>query len=241
MNDNHCFTLVTGATKGIGRAITEKLLAQGQQVVGIARRADPTFSAPLLLVDLADRVARKQALAQAVAAYPILRLVNNAGFNRMQALGEITDDAFEEVFNLNISATVDVTQAVLPGMQAARFGRIANISSRSLLGRVGGSMYAAAKAGLVGLTRSWALELAASGITVNCVAPGPVATEMFARNNPPDLPRSKAMLASIPMARIGKPEEIAAAVSYFLSAEAGFTTGQTMFVCGGASISQSQY
>lgn len=241
MNDKDGFTLVTGATKGIGRAITEKLLAQGHQVVGIARSADPTFPAPLLLADLADRVARKQALAQALAAYPILRVVNNAGFNRMQALGEITDDAFEDVFNLNISATVDVTQAVLPGMQAARFGRIVNISSRSLLGRVGGSMYAAAKAGMVGLTRSWALELAASGITVNCVAPGPVATEMFARNNPPDLPRSKAMLASIPMARIGKPEEIAAAVAYFLSTEASFTTGQTMYVCGGASISQSQY
>ncbi|MDO9216010.1 MAG: SDR family NAD(P)-dependent oxidoreductase, partial [Lacisediminimonas sp.] len=197
MNDNDCFTLVTGATKGIGRAITEKLLAQGHRVVGIARSADPTFPAPLLLADLADRVARKQALAQVVAAYPIRRLVNNAGFNRMQPLGEITDDAFDEVFNLNISATVDVTQAVLPGMQAAGFGRVVNISSRSLLGRVGGSMYAAAKAGLVGLTRSWALELAANGITVNCVAPGPVATEMFAHNNPPDLPRSKAMLASI--------------------------------------------
>jgi NAD(P)-dependent dehydrogenase (short-subunit alcohol dehydrogenase family) len=159
----------------------------------------------------------------------------------MQPLGEITDDAFDDVFNLNISATVDVTQAVLPGMQAARFGRIVNISSRSLLGRLGGSMYAAAKAGLVGLTRSWALELAANGITVNCVAPGPVATEMFEQNNPPHLPRSKAMLASIPMARIGKPEEIAAAVAYFLSTEASFTTGQTMYVCGGASISQSQY
>jgi 3-oxoacyl-[acyl-carrier protein] reductase len=241
MNDNDSFTLITGATKGIGRAITEKLLAQGHNVVGLARSADPTFPAPLLLADLADRGARKQALAQAVAAYPILRLVNNAGFNRMQPLGEITDDAFDDIFNLNISATVDATQAVLPGMQTARFGRIVNISSRSLLGRVGGSMYSAAKAGLVGLTRSWALELAAKGITVNCVAPGPVATEMFAHNNPPHLPRSKEMLASIPMARMGKPEEIAAAVVYFLSTEASFTTGQTMYVCGGASISQSHY
>ena len=99
-------------------------------------------------------------------------------------------------------------------------------------------MYSAAKAALVGFTRSWALELAASGITVNCVAPGPVATEMFAQNNPPDLPRTQAMLAAVPMGRMGEPAEIAAAIDYFLSAEAGFTTGQTLFVCGGASISQ---
>ncbi|WP_421829652.1 SDR family oxidoreductase [Lacisediminimonas profundi] len=235
------FTLVTGATKGIGRAITEKLLAQGENVVGIARRADPGFPAPLLLADLADHAARKQVLAQAMASYPVLRLVNNAGFNRMQPLGEITADAYDEVLNLNLGVTIDATQAVLPAMRAAGFGRIVNISSRSLLGRMGGSMYSAAKAGLVGLTRSWALELAAQGITVNCVAPGPVATEMFAHNNPPHLPRTQAMLAAIPMARMGTPEEIAGAVGYFLSAGASFTTGQTLFVCGGASISQSQY
>jgi NAD(P)-dependent dehydrogenase (short-subunit alcohol dehydrogenase family) len=94
---------------------------------------------------------------------------------------------------------------------------------------------------MVGLTRSWALELATQGITVNCVAPGPIATEMFAQNNPPDLPRSQALVAAVPMSRMGMPEEVAAAVGYFLSKEAGFTTGQTLFVCGGASISQSRF
>lgn len=234
-------TLVTGATKGIGRAISERLLARGERVVGIARSADPSYEAPLILADLGDRQARADALAQAVSRYPILRLVNNAGFNRMQSLGEIAADAADQVLEMNLNVTIDATQAVLPAMQAAGFGRIVNISSRSLLGRPGGSVYSAAKAGLVGLTRSWALELATQGITVNCVAPGPIATEMFASNNPPELPRSQAMLAAIPMARMGSTPEVAAAVAYFLSPEASFTTGQTLYVCGGASISQGRF
>lgn len=234
-------TLITGATKGIGRAISERLLARGERVVGIARSADPSFEAPLILADLGDRRARAEALTEAAATYPIRRLVNNAGLNRMQPVGEITPDAADEVLDLNLGVTIEATQAVLPAMQAAGFGRIVNISSRSLLGRPGGSMYSAAKAGLVGLTRSWALELAAQGITVNCVAPGPIATEMFARNNPPGLPRSQAMLAAVPMARMGTTQEVAAAVDYFLSPEAAFTTGQTLFVCGGASVSQARF
>ena len=235
------FTLVTGATKGIGRAIADRLLARGERVVGIARRPDPSFQGPLLLADLGDRDARAQALKEAASAYPVLRLVNNAGLNRMQPLGEITPEAADEVFGLNLNLTIEATQAVLPAMQAAGFGRVVNISSRSLLARAGGSLYSAAKAGVVGLTRSWALELATQGITVNCVAPGPIATEMFAQNNPPELPRSQAMLASIPMTRMGTTEEVAAAIDYFLSVEASFTTGQTLFVCGGASISQARF
>lgn len=233
------FTLITGATKGIGRAITEKLVARGERVVGMARSADPSFPAPLILADLSDPNARAEALSEAVSKYRILRLVNNAGFNAMQAVGEITPDARHAIFEINLSVAIDALQAVLPAMQTAGFGRVVNMSSRSLLGRPGGSIYSAAKAGLVGLTRSWALELATQGITVNCVAPGPIATEMFAKNNPLHLPRSQAMIAAIPMARMGTTEEVAGAVDYFLSVASSFTTGQTLFVCGGASISQS--
>lgn len=241
MTQHEGVTLVTGATKGIGRAISDRLIARGERVVGIARGADPSFEGPLILADLSDRQARTQALREAAGSYRILRLVNNAGLNRMQPLGEISASAVDEVLDVNLAVTVEATQAALPAMQAAGFGRIVNISSRSLLGRSGGSLYSAAKAGLVGLTRSWALELATQGITVNCVAPGPVATEMFARNNPPEVPRSQAMLAAVPMSRMGTTEEIAAAIDYFLSREAGFTTGQTLFVCGGASINQVRF
>jgi NAD(P)-dependent dehydrogenase (short-subunit alcohol dehydrogenase family) len=234
-------TLITGATKGIGRAISDRLIARGEKVVGIARSADPSYEAPLLLADLGDRRARAEAFKMAAAQHRILRLVNNAGLNRMQALGQVTQEAADEVLDLNLAVTIEATQAVLPAMQASGFGRIVNISSRSLLGRPGGSLYSAAKAGLVGLTRTWALELATQGITVNCIAPGPIATEMFARNNPPELARTQAMLAAIPMARMGNPEEVAAAVDYFLSPQASFTTGQTLFVCGGASVSQAHF
>ncbi len=98
------------------------------------------------------------------------------------------------------------------------------------------SSYTAAKAGLAEITRSWALELADKGITVNAVGPGPTETEMWNRNNPPDSPTTRAHIARIPMKRMGKPQDIAAAVAYFMSDEAGFTTGQHLFVCGGLSI-----
>ncbi|MEJ7686988.1 MAG: SDR family oxidoreductase [Variovorax sp.] len=237
-------TLVTGATRGIGRAIVDRLLASGEPVVGVARNHDPEFPAPLVCVDLADSKATAAALAEAAQRWPIGRLINNAGFNRLQALGTISGEAFEQILGLNCRAAIDCTQALLPTIKAARnvhgqpAGRIVNISSRSLLGRVDGSVYSAAKAALVGFTRSWALELAREGVTVNCVAPGPVATEMFDHNNPPGDPRRARMLDAVPMQRLGQPDEIAAAVAYFLSDAAGFTTGQTLFVCGGSSISQ---
>lgn len=241
MSGSMGYTLVTGATKGIGRAVCDSLAARGEPVVGIARSADASFPGELVLADLSNRQERKAALADIAARFPVQRLVNNAGFNEMQALGSITDDAVDKVLDLNIHLSIDAAQAVLEGMKAAGTGRIVNIASRSLLARPGGSVYSSAKSGLIGLTRSWALELATQGITVNCVAPGPVATEMFARNNPPELPRTQALLRAIPMARPGTPQEIAEAILFFLSPGASFTTGQTLFVCGGASVNQLEF
>jgi len=235
------YTLVTGATKGIGRALADRLSARGEPVLGISRSPDDSFPGLLVTADLSDPEARKLALSDLVAKYRISRLVNNVGFNEMQPLGEITPAMYQKVMDTNLAALLDVTQAVCPAMRADGFGRVVNIASRSLLGRKGGSVYAAAKAAMVGFTRSWALELAREGITVNCVAPGPISTEMFERNNPPGSESRQMLTQGVPMGRMGTPEEVADLIDYILSPGASFITGQTIFVCGGASISQQHF
>lgn len=230
-------TLITGATRGIGRAISENLAAKKHRVVGIARaRGDAAFPGEVFVADLRDAESVKGALAEIVSRYEITGLVNNAGLNNIQKLGEIDLAAFEEVIAVNLRSAIQCAQAVLPAMLRAKFGRIVNITSRALLGRATTSSYSAAKAGLVAITRSWALELADKNITVNAVGPGPTETEMWNKNNPPDSPTTRAHIARIPMQRMGQPGEIASAVAYFMSDEASFTTGQHLFVCGGLSI-----
>ena len=235
------YALITGSSKGIGRAISDLLIEQGQSVIGIARNPDPTFKGKLFLADLSDATSRSQVFKEIAQSFPIDRLVNNIGFNQLQGLADITAQNYQKIIDLNLTLALELTQAVLPSMLALGQGRVVNIASRSMLGRKNSSVYAAAKAGLVGFTKSWAIELAPSSITVNCVAPGPIETEMFNRNNPIGSPGRKSMMDSIPMNRLGDPREVASAVVYFLSKGASFTTGQTIFVCGGASISQQHF
>jgi len=236
--DAKSYALITGATKGIGRATADALMEQGHLVIGIARNPDPTFKGLLYLADLSSPDARKQVFKEITDAFPIDRLVNNIGFNQAESLPDISIANYQKILDLNLTVALEMTQAVLPSMLSLGYGRIVNIASRSMLGRKNNSVYAAAKAGLVGFTKSWAIELANSGITVNCVAPGPIETDMFNRNNPPGSAGRKTMTDAIPMNRLGDPREVASAVMYFLSKEASFTTGQTIFVCGGASIAQ---
>jgi NAD(P)-dependent dehydrogenase (short-subunit alcohol dehydrogenase family) len=239
--EQSAYALVTGATKGIGRAIAESLIESGQSVIGIARNPDPTFKGKLFLADLSNPDSRAQVFQEIAQSFPVDRLVNNLGFNRLEGLLDITAQNYQTIIDLNLTVTLELTQAVLPSMLTLGHGRIVNIASRSMLGRKNSSVYAAAKAGLVGFTKSWAIELAPSSITVNCVAPGPIETEMFNRNNPIGSPARESMLDAIPMKRLGDPGEVASAVIYFLSKSASFTTGQTIFVCGGASISQQHF
>ena len=239
--DHKSYALITGATNGIGRAISDLLIEQGQSVIGIARNPDPTFKGQLFLADLSNTSSRNQIFKEITTSFPIDRLVNNIGFNQLQGLSEITAQNYQKIIDLNLTVALELTQAVLPSMLALGQGRIVNIASRAMLGKKNSSVYAAAKAGLVGFTKSWAIELAPSSITVNCVAPGPIETEMFNRNNPIGSPARKSMLDAIPMNRLGDPREVASAAIYFLSKSASFTTGQTIFVCGGASISQHHF
>ena len=230
-------TLVTGASRGIGRAIAEMMAAKGHHVVGIARKAgDATFPGELFACDVLDAGARKSVLADICARYAIDNLCNNVGLTANADIADITAEHYHAVMEANVASAIAATQAVLPAMRARKKGRIVNTASRAMLGRSGRSVYSAAKAGIVGLTRTMALELASDGITVNCVSPGPIATENFKRLNPRVGNEPTALEKAVPMGRLGDPREIAGAVAYFLSEEAAFTTGQVLHVCGGLSV-----
>jgi len=231
-------TLVTGGSAGIGRAICEGLLAQGRSVLNLDYRLPEWSHAALtsLQVDLTDEAQTRQRAAEAAERFDITALVNNAGATRPGTIDTQTVADLDYVVALHFRATMLLTQAALPSLRACGRGRIVNMASRAALGKTERIAYSATKAGLVGMTRTMAMELGGDGITVNAIAPGPIATELFMNSNPAGAPRTRKIIDSIVVKRLGQPEDVARAALFFLSPDNGFVTGQVLYVCGGTTL-----
>jgi 3-oxoacyl-[acyl-carrier protein] reductase len=235
--------LVTGASGGIGGAVATALHRAGAVVALSGTRVGPLEDlagvlgarAHVLPCDLADSAAVEalpKAAAEAMGAVDIL--VNNAGITRDNLFLRMSDDEWAQVIEVNLTSTFRLCRGVLRGMMKARWGRIVNISSVvGATGNPGQGNYAAAKAGMVGMSKSLAAEVASRGITVNCVAPGFIETAMTGKLNDEQKAR---ILGQIPAGRMGTSDEIAAAVLYLASAEAAYVTGATLHVNGGMAM-----
>jgi NAD(P)-dependent dehydrogenase (short-subunit alcohol dehydrogenase family) len=235
--------IVTGGSAGIGKAICQKLLADGYEVWSLSDR-DATFEHERLhsvLVDLSDPEAARKAAGDICASHGITTVVHNAGVIRPALLPEVKLADVDALVHLHLSAAITLVQAALPAMKAQGFGRVVLISSRAALGLATRTAYSATKAGMIGMARTWALELGPHGITVNVVAPGPVLTDMFYDVIPAGSPKIPAIEQSIPVKRIGVPDDVARAVLFFAARDSGFITGQVLYVCGGTSIGSITY
>ena len=228
--------LVTGASRGIGAAITAELAKQGARVVGTATTEDGARKIGGRVLNVRD-AAQCDALVQSIQKQmgDIAILVNNAGITRDNLSMRMKDAEFDEVIETNLRAVFRLSRAVLRGMMKARWGRIINITSVvGAAGNAGQANYAAAKAGVVGMTKALARELGGRNITVNCVAPGFIDTDMT-RALPEE--SRNALLSQIPLGRLGTAAEVAAAVAYLASPAAGYVTGSVLHVNGGMYMS----
>ena len=240
---NNKNALITGASGGIGSAIARKLHAAGAKVALSGTRQEPLESlandlgerAYILPCNLNDMAAVEALPKQAIDALGSLDiLVNNAGITRDNLFMRMSDEEWQSVINVNLTATMKLCKGALRGMMKSRWGRIINISSVvGATGNPGQGNYAASKAGMVGMSKSLAYEVASRGITVNVVAPGFIATAMTDKLADD---RKEAILAQIPAGRMGAAEDIASAVGFLASDGAGYVTGSTLHVNGGMAM-----
>ena len=233
---------ITGGTRGIGKALVERFCADGHQVVffyhnstDAARQLEETYDAVAIQADLSDAKAVQAAAATALSITDgVDVLINNAGIAQIKLFTDLSDDDWQRMLNTNLSSAFYLSREAAKPMIAQKFGRIINIGS--MWGKIGASCevhYSAAKAGLRGMTMALAKELGLSGITVNCIEPGVIETEM---NAALDEQTRRALCEETPLGRMGRPEEVAALAAYLASEDAAFITGQCIGIDGGFAV-----
>ena len=230
--------VVTGGNRGIGEDISHRFLNAGYKVVNISRQ-EPDFSHENLetyIGDLADRNVAQEIANEIAATHAVSLFVHNAGVIRPDLVEDVKLEDLDYLTQLHLGSAITLTQSFLPAMKKNGFGRIVLISSRGVLGLVTRTNYAATKAGQIGLIRTWALELGKDGITVNAVAPGPIETDMFHELVPEESEQKNKIAQSIPVKRVGNAADVGRVVEFLCEPDSGFITGQTWYVCGGASL-----
>ena len=231
-------TLITGGGSGIGATLTKNLIAKGEVVVTLGLDL-PNWKHNNLIsyqADLTDTEQTNEAAQLISSSHKINNIVHNAGMILPNLLPKVKTDDILTLSHLHLAAPIALTQAILPNMINDKNGRIVFISSRASMGMPTRSAYAATKAGIHGLAKTWALELAENNITVNVIALGPVLTQNFWDLVPKDSELQQEISDNIPVGRIGTTGDIANAVEFFLDEKASFVTGQVLYVCGGTSL-----
>ncbi|MGO2508329.1 MAG: SDR family oxidoreductase [Vibrio hibernica] len=236
MNKNT--VLITGGSRNIGASITKYLKAIGYITI-VADINSPEDSSDVdyfYPVDFNQLDEAKSVLEVIMQSHQPLNLVNNVGIVKPAPLDDVDVDDFQLLMNINARSALLATQAIVPSMKECCFGRIVTTTSRVILGKELRTCYSATKGALTSMSKTWALELAQYGITVNCVAPGPIATTAFWDNNPKDSPQYQKIISSVPAKKMGSVDDVAHAVQFFLDEKSHFITGQTLFVCGGITV-----
>jgi 3-oxoacyl-[acyl-carrier protein] reductase len=230
--------VVTGGSAGIGLAVVERLLEAQHEVVSLDLQPSPLKHKKLHVdkVDLTNVEATRRVAEQIAKQHAVTTVIHNAGVIRPAPLPEVKLEDLDALVHLHVSAAVLLVQAALPAMKAAGYGRVVLVSSRAVLGLPTRTAYSASKAAMLGMARTWALELAPQGVTVNVVAPGPIRTANFHSIVPEGSAQVERIAQSIPVKRLGEPEDVARAVLFFAHRDAGFVTGQVLYVCGGTSV-----
>ena len=230
--------VITGASKGIGADLAARLLDRGYKVIAIDRETNTLSHENLQLIetDLLDPAAVAHVASTLAADRGITHLIHNAGLIWPNLLEDAATEDIAGLAQLHLGSALQLMQAVLPQMKAANFGRVMFNSSRSALGVPTRTAYSATKAAMIGMARTWALELAPHGITVNVIAPGPIQTDNFWDIVEKGSDREAKLAKSIPVGRLGTTADVVNAFLFFCDPKTSFVTGQTLYVCGGASI-----